>query len=116
MGMRARYKHGKNIDIPVASGTVAGDFVVVGLIKGVAQIDRQSDGTASITREGSHVFTSKGVNASGNSAIAVGDAIYFNSGATPKYNKDAGGVLIGYALSALASGSTGDVEVLLETA
>lgn len=113
--MNQRYKHTDNIDIPVPSGTLAGDFVVVGRIKGVANIDRVDDGTASIARVGSFVFTAKGeIAGPTNSAIAVGDDIFYHSAATPKFNKNNTGVYVGQALSTLASGATGNVEVMLD--
>jgi predicted RecA/RadA family phage recombinase len=115
MSMNQRYKNGDNIDVPVPVGTVAGDFVLVGGIKGVANIDRQDDGTASITRVGSFIFSVKAVIAGPtNSAIAVGDPIYYDAADTPKMNKDNTGTLIGHALTTLASGATGNVEVLLD--
>jgi predicted RecA/RadA family phage recombinase len=110
-----RYKAGDDIDIAVAVGTVSGDPVVVGGIAGYANIDRQDDGTASVRLKGSALFTVKAANASGNSPIAVGDAIYIDPALTPKLSKipTAPAVLFGHALTALASGLTGEVEVLL---
>ena len=115
MAKNTRYNEGRDIDIPVAVGTVSGDPVVVGGIVGKANIDRQDDGTASVHLCGSHLFTVIANNAGGGSAIAVGDAIYINASLTPKLSKipTAPAVLFGHALTTLASGVTGEVEVLL---
>jgi len=115
--MNARYKDGRNIDVPVPVGTKGGDPLVLGTgaikIPAVANIDRLDDGTASVTRVGSFLMQVQAIDGSGNSAVAVLDPIYFNSGATPKLNKNAAGVAWGVALTTLASGTTGEVEVLL---
>jgi hypothetical protein len=113
--MNGRYKDGNYIDIPVPVGTLSGAPLIFGAaqIPVVAQIDRQSDGTASVARTGSFLFTVKAINAGGNSAVAVGDTIYFDDAATPKLNKVATGAPFGVALTTLASGATGEVEVLL---
>jgi predicted RecA/RadA family phage recombinase len=117
MSMKARYKDGRNIDYPVPVGTKSGDPVILGEEKlpAIANIDRQSDGTASVTRTGSHLLTVKAANAGGNSAVAVGDTIYFDPNLTPKLSKipTAPASKFGMALTTLTSGATGEVEVLL---
>jgi hypothetical protein len=113
--MNRRYKDGRYIDVPVPVGTVSGDPLLLGEAKlpVIAQIDRLSDGTASVARTGSYMLTVKAINAGGNSAVAHGDTIYFVDADTPKLSKKATGDPFGMALTALAAGATGEVEVLL---
>lgn len=113
MATNQRYKWGSNPDVPVPVGTLSGDPLLFGGIPCVAHIDRQDDGTASVCREGSFMLTVKAINGSGNSAVAVEDVIYFDNAATPKLNKVATGTRFGVALTTLATGTTGEVEVLL---
>lgn len=53
----------------------------------------------------------KGVNGSGNSAVAEGDVIYYVDGDTPKLSKKATGTRYGVALAAVTSGSTATIRV-----
>lgn len=114
MAKNQRYKFGQNPDVPVPVGTLSGDPLLFGGdIPCVANIDRQDDGTASVCMVGSFDLTVKAINGSGNSAIAIGDKIYFDNAATPKLNKVATGIVFGRALTTLTTGTTGTVEVLL---
>lgn len=54
----------------------------------------------------------KGVDGSGNSAVAVGDPIFYVDADTPKLSKKASGYLFGHALEAIDSGSTDTIKVL----
>lgn len=55
--------------------------------------------------------TVAGADGAGNSAVAVGDALYDDSGTI---NKDASnGVKIGYALGTVSSGGTGAIDIAL---
>jgi hypothetical protein len=98
---------------PVGSPTASGDPVVVGQIPGVAQTARDSNGNATVAIIGSHLISVKGINAGGNSAVAVGDALYFTAGDTPPVSKKATGVLFGYAEAAVNSAATATISVLL---
>lgn len=53
----------------------------------------------------------KGVNDSGNSAVAVGDAIFYVDADTPKLSKKASGYFYGYAMEAVGSGLTDTINV-----
>lgn len=53
MALNQRYTNALHISLPVPSGTKSGDPVQVGQISGVAQIDRQEDGTATVWLDGS---------------------------------------------------------------
>jgi predicted RecA/RadA family phage recombinase len=76
----------------------SGDPVLVGQIPGVATVAKGAGGNAtantSIDTAGSYNLSVKGVDGGGNSAVAVGDIIY-------------------YALEAITSGSTATIEVKL---
>lgn len=100
--------------LAVPSGTVSGDPVAVGSLVGVAETDRDSDGNA-IVCIAPRIWrlSVKGVDGSGNSAVAVGDKLYYNSGDTPKINKKTAGVAFGEALEAVSSGATATIEVLV---
>lgn len=97
----------------VPSGTLSGDPVVVGQIPGVALIDRDADGKATITRRGAHLLSVKGIDGGGNSAVAVGDILYHTQADTPKLSKKATGVRFGYADEAVTSGATATIRVIV---
>lgn len=104
-----------NIYITVPSGTVSGDPVAAGQITGVAQIDRQADGKATITRKGMHKLSVKGIDGSGDSAVAEGDIIYHTVADTPPLSKKATGKRFGYAGpgQAVVAGATTTIDVIL---
>lgn len=107
------YDQARKLSLPVSSGVVSGDPVAVGQIPGVALTDRDSSGNATVDMGGAYKLSVKGINGSGNSAVAVGDKIYFVSGDTPKLSKKDTGVLFGYALTAVDSGATATIAVKL---
>lgn len=53
MAQNQRYTNALHIAVPVPEGTKSGDPVQVGQISGVAQIDRQPDGRATVWLDGS---------------------------------------------------------------
>lgn len=98
----------------------SGDPVLCGQIPGVAATAERVDGTTSVDLKGVFALSVKGVTTSASaSAVAVGDAIYYVPGNTPKLSKavgDSGAVLFGYALAAVGSGLTATISVLLRRA
>lgn len=54
----------------------------------------------------------KGIDDSGNSAVAVGDTIYYVDADTPKLSKKASGFFYGIALETVGSGSTATINVM----
>jgi len=50
------YRDADSITLPVASGVVSGEVVVVGDLVGVAQTDRDSDGNATVRLKGAHTL------------------------------------------------------------
>lgn len=98
-----------NITVPASA--LSGDPVVVGQIPGVMLVDADSLNMGIVQIDGIFTLSVKGVNSGGNNAVALGDILYYNSGATPKINKDSGGVRYGYSLGAVGSGSTATISV-----
>ena len=108
----------KTITMPVISGTVSGDAVATVGISGVALTDRDADGNATVC-VGNAAFdlpvaagTDDTSPLANGSAVAVGDLIYVNA-TTGVVSKDAGGVLLGYALETVTSGETATIRVML---
>lgn len=107
------HESGDKLRIAVASTVASGDPVVVGEIGGgVAITDYDSaDGAATVDFHGVYNLSVKGANDAGNSAVAVGDALYYVTGDTPVLSKKQSGVFFGYALEAVNSGSTTTIMV-----
>lgn len=76
MAKNQRYTNALHISIPVPEGVVSGHPVKVGQICGVAQIDREADGNATVWLDGSWTLDVTGAVAS------VGLPVYINSGGT----------------------------------
>lgn len=107
------YEHATQIPLPVPAGTKSGDLVAVGVLVGVALIDRQPDGTATVQLDGAFKLPVKGVDGAGNSAVAVGDALTYVSADTPHLSKKTTGVGSAVALATVASGATATILVRL---
>ena len=56
MATNQRYTHSEHISLPVPEGTKAGDPVIVGGFAGVAKIDRNEDGNATVWLDGSYML------------------------------------------------------------
>lgn len=91
----------------------SGDPVLVGQIPGVALTAERTAGDTTVQLRGVAALSVKGIDGSGNSAVAVGDIIYYVTGDTPKLSKKATGVRFGYALATVGSSSTGTIDVLI---
>lgn len=111
MATNRKYASGRMLTLVVPSGTVSGGPVAVGQIVGVATTDRASDTTSQVDTGGVYNLSVKGVNDSGNVAIAAGDAIYFTVGDTPKLSAKSSGTLFGHAIAAVNSGATTTIGV-----
>jgi len=94
-----------------------GDPVLVGQIPGVALTNEIADsadplnGKTTVKMNGVAKLSVKGIDGGGNSAVAVGDIIYYVTADTPKLSKKATGVRFGYALETVGSGATATIEV-----
>lgn len=90
----------------------SGDPVVEGQIPGVALAAEDANGDTTVALDGDFTLSVKGVDSSGNSAVASGDIIYYQTGDTPKLSKKAtGGVRFGYARGTVGSSSTATIRV-----
>lgn len=93
-----------------------GDPVRFGEMTGIALTDEGEGGN--IATETTVYFgpcvvdvSVKGVDGSGNSAVAVGDMIFYVDADTPKLSKKASGYFFGFALETITSGSTDTINV-----
>lgn len=103
----------KGVNLPVVQASrVSGDPMVIGQLPGVAETSSES-GTNKVTMqtEGVYLLSVKGIDGSGNSAVVIGDIIYYVDADTPKLSKKATGVRFGYALQAINSGATATIQV-----
>lgn len=89
----------------------SGDPLVVGQIPGVAQTKERADGNTSVKTNGVATLSVKGVDQSANSAVAIGDILYYVAADTPKISKKNTGVRFGYALGTVTSGATATIPV-----
>lgn len=96
---------------------VTGDPVRYGELTGVALTDEGEGGngaTYTTVEFGACVVdvSVAAVDGSGNSAVAVGDTIYYVDADTPKLSKKASGYFFGFAMEAITSGSTDTINVM----
>ena len=75
MAMNQRYTHFDHIALTVPDGVKSGQPVRVGAIAGVAQIDRQPDGKATVWLDGSHMIDVAG-------ALTEGQVVYIKADRT----------------------------------
>lgn len=100
----------RKITVP-SSGAKSGDPVLCGQRPGVALTDQDANGFATVKFNGSVTLSVKGVDQSGNSAVAAGDTLYLVSADTPKVSKKNTGVRYGYAAGAVNSAATASITV-----
>ncbi len=91
----------------------SGDPIRWGYRIGVAIDDEDSGGDITADFGGVYDLSVKGVDGSGNSAVAAGDAIFYVDADTPKLSKKATGYFAGFALEAVESGATTTIKVAL---
>lgn len=95
----------------------SGDPVRYGSFTGIAETAKgegQNAATYTSVYFGPGVFnlSVKGVDGSGNSAVAVGDAIFYVDADTPKLSKKSSGYFYGFANAVVNSGSTTTIDVM----
>ena len=95
----------------------SGDPVRYGLLTGVALVNEGGGGNAATETSVDFgprewLLSVKGVNDSGNSAVAKGDAIFYVDADTPKLSKKSSGYFFGIASVAITSGSTASIRVI----
>lgn len=104
------FRDADHISLPVPTGTKAGDPVKVGSLIGVAEIDRQSDGEATVWRKGEHRLScSDAVTAVGTPLYVAGDG---TSRITAVTTTATSNTLFGYAHGTKTAG-TGTIPVIL---
>lgn len=95
----------------------SGDPVRYGSLTGIAETAKgegQNAATYTSVYFGPGVFdvSVKAVDGSGNSAVAVGDAIFYVDADTPKLSKKSSGYFYGFANETITSGSTDTINVI----
>lgn len=102
------YRQGDYLGLTVSHPTTpaSGDPVRYGEMTGIATSAEDADGKTSVTFEGVHLVSVKGINGSGDSAVAVGDKIYYVDADTPVLSKKATGRLFGYAVETPGNAGT----------
>lgn len=110
---------GLHLPVTVSNPTTpaSGDPVRFGSLTGIALVDEGDGGNATgqTSVDFSHSVWDvpvKGVDDAGNSAVAVGDKIYYVDGDTPNLSKKSSGYFFGIALETVGSGSTATIQVL----
>lgn len=111
MASNRKYENGRKLKHAVDSGTLSGAPVLVGKMTGVALTDRDSSGNAIVDHGGVYDLSVKGIDDAGNSAVAVGDQLFFTNADTPEISKKESGYFFGYALEAVNSGATATIMV-----
>jgi predicted RecA/RadA family phage recombinase len=93
----------------------SGDPVRFGEKCGVALIAERADGLTTVDFEAGHVYdlSVKGVDGVGNSAVALGDKLYYVDADTPKISKKNTGRVFGYAMEVINAGATDTINVML---
>ena len=115
------YQDGDNLSLTCShpATPTSGQPVRYGEIVGVAQANELTNGQTPVTFTGVHLLSVKGVDGSGNSAVAVGDKIYYVDADTPVLSKKATGRFAGFAVEtpnnagSVASGATATIGVRL---
>lgn len=113
MAKNLAFKDARRLTLPVAEGTKSGDPVMVGTLPGVALTDRDSAGNAAVDTGGAYTLSVEAVTDSGNSAVAVGDDLYYGTEDDPKISKKVAGTYYGKALGTVTSGETASIAVRL---
>lgn len=121
MATNIKYLFGPCITLSVAATDpttpASGDPLRLGEICGVAERDEDAAGNATANfGPVAATLSVKGVDGSGNSAVALGDKLYYVDADTPKISKKATGHFFGYALGTVGSGSTASIDVLIKGA
>jgi predicted RecA/RadA family phage recombinase len=108
MAKNRKYEDGEQLTLPVIAGTVSGSPVIVGMLPGVALIDRDANGNATV-QVGDGVFT---VTVTATANITIGQPIYITS-ATYALSDAAGAgkQLFGHAYSTSTGAGSKSVDV-----
>lgn len=118
MATNAVHNEGRKLSVTCSHPTTpsSGQPVRVGQSVGVAVTDERTDGTTTVDfGDGVYDLSVKGVNDAGNSAVAVGDQLFYVDAdiddGTGFLSKKDSGYFFGFANEAVTSGATATVEV-----
>lgn len=114
MAINRKRSEGRKLSVVCTHPTtpVSGGPVRIGPLAGVALTDERADGTTTVDFAGVYALSVKAVGDGGNSAVAVGDNIYYVDADTPVLSKKATAqALLGTALEAISSGATATILV-----
>lgn len=104
MALNSKYANGRKLSLPVPSGVVSGDPVLVGALPGVATVDRGAGGNAagyaSVDTGGAYDLEIVA------GAAMVAGAEVFIDATTRVLSDDDTDVFFGYVLEAIAGAST----------
>lgn len=119
MSKNIKHEPGWSLSVVVTdpASPLSGDPVRYGELIGIAQTDEGkggNDATKTSVYFGPCVveLSVKGVDDSGNSAVALGDSLFYVDADTPKISKKASGYFVGYAFATVNSGATATIEVI----
>lgn len=109
------FRDADHITLPVVSGVVSGEVVVVGALIGVAQIDRDTAGNATVWRKGGYRVPAAAA------TYAIGDTIYGHATGGGAVTARVGlidktsttGTVIGYSLEAKTLAAPGELVIAL---
>jgi predicted RecA/RadA family phage recombinase len=110
MATNQKREDGRHISVtPTNGAALSGAPGRVGEICGVAENDVGTDGKTVIDTGGVYALAVQGIDQSGNSAVAVGDILYYVDANTPKLSKVNTGHRFGYALGTVPSANASTV-------
>lgn len=115
--MKNKIQEGDVLNLTNGTGGAlnSGDPIPVGEITGVCAVDIANGSQGAVHIKGVFDLKVEAVDNAGNSAVAIGDKLYYDSAATIKINKDVtNGVFFGYALEAISAGENDTINVLLK--
>lgn len=123
MATNAAFPKGDRLSVTCSHPTTpsSNDLCRVGNMVGVALTDERSDGTTTVAFDGVWAVPVKGEDASGNAAVAAGDALFYidanvDDGTGYLSKDDTASRFAGFALETVNSGSTTTIDVKLATA
>lgn len=113
MATNRKYEDSRYQYLPVGAGVKSGDPVACGTMTGVALTDRDTAGYSTIDFGGIYDLSVEAVDDDGNSAVAVGDKLYYTSTDDPVLTKKSSGMFFGFAREGITSGETATIEVMI---